>query len=55
MRLLSLSVYGRRSKKLIKHRRSAVETMLETGFKPERTFVLAFGFDEEASGQFVRT
>ncbi|KAE9391318.1 carboxypeptidase S [Gymnopus androsaceus JB14] len=31
---------------------SAIEIMLENGFKPERTFVLAFGCDEEASGRF---
>ncbi|KIK60400.1 hypothetical protein GYMLUDRAFT_261395 [Collybiopsis luxurians FD-317 M1] len=31
---------------------SAIETMLESGFSPERTFVLAFGCDEEASGHF---
>ncbi|KAF9072250.1 carboxypeptidase S [Rhodocollybia butyracea] len=31
---------------------SAIETMLENGFVPERTFVLAFGCDEEATGQF---
>ncbi|KAF7327236.1 Gly-X carboxypeptidase [Mycena kentingensis (nom. inval.)] len=30
---------------------SAVETMISLGFKPTRTVVLAFGFDEEASGQ----
>ncbi|KAH9066868.1 hypothetical protein EDB87DRAFT_466588 [Lactarius vividus] len=29
---------------------SSVETLLERGFKPTRTIVLAFGFDEEASG-----
>ncbi|KAI9453413.1 hypothetical protein BJY52DRAFT_1289449 [Lactarius psammicola] len=29
---------------------SSVETLLEKGFKPTRTIVLAFGFDEEASG-----
>ncbi|KAF5314212.1 hypothetical protein D9758_017834 [Tetrapyrgos nigripes] len=29
---------------------TAIETMLEKGFKPERTVVLAFGYDEEASG-----
>ncbi|KAJ7066750.1 hypothetical protein C8F01DRAFT_715736 [Mycena amicta] len=29
---------------------SAVETMIVYGFKPTRTVVLAFGFDEEASG-----
>jgi hypothetical protein len=30
--------------------RSAVETLIENGFKPTRTIVLAFGFDEETSG-----
>ncbi|KAH9167375.1 hypothetical protein EDB89DRAFT_128974 [Lactarius sanguifluus] len=30
--------------------RSSVETLLEKGFKPTRTIVLVFGFDEEASG-----
>ena len=30
--------------------RSSVETLLEKDFKPTRTIVLAFGFDEEASG-----
>ncbi|KAJ6621352.1 hypothetical protein B0H10DRAFT_2163162 [Mycena sp. CBHHK59/15] len=29
---------------------TTIETMLSKGFKPTRTFVLAFGFDEEASG-----
>ncbi|KAF7294427.1 Gly-X carboxypeptidase [Mycena kentingensis (nom. inval.)] len=29
---------------------AALETMIEHGFKPTRTIVLAFGFDEEASG-----
>lgn len=29
---------------------SSVETLLEKNFKPIRTIVLAFGFDEEASG-----
>jgi Gly-Xaa carboxypeptidase len=31
-------------------RRSAIETLIAQGFKPTRTIVLAFGFDEEASG-----
>ncbi|KIJ51557.1 hypothetical protein M422DRAFT_26960, partial [Sphaerobolus stellatus SS14] len=31
---------------------STVETLLEKGFKPKRSVVLAFGFDEEASGLF---
>ena len=34
--------------------RSSVETLLERGFQPTRTFVLAFGFDEEISGREVR-
>ncbi|KAJ6591703.1 hypothetical protein DFH09DRAFT_1025676 [Mycena vulgaris] len=29
---------------------STIETMIAKGFKPTRTFILAFGFDEEASG-----
>ncbi|EFI27408.1 carboxypeptidase s [Coprinopsis cinerea okayama7 len=29
---------------------AAVETLLQSGFQPERGVVLAFGFDEEASG-----
>ncbi|KAI0322814.1 carboxypeptidase S [Amylostereum chailletii] len=29
---------------------STIETFLKNGFKPTRTIVLAFGFDEEASG-----
>lgn len=33
--------------------RSTVETLLEKGFFPTRTVVLAFGFDEETSGLFV--
>ncbi|THU77310.1 carboxypeptidase S [Dendrothele bispora CBS 962.96] len=31
---------------------SAVESMLEKGFEPTRTVVLAFGFDEEAHGHY---
>ncbi|KAI5999721.1 hypothetical protein EDD15DRAFT_76890 [Pisolithus albus] len=31
---------------------SAVETMLATGYKPTRTVVLAFGFDEESGGTY---
>ncbi|KIJ37804.1 hypothetical protein M422DRAFT_259663 [Sphaerobolus stellatus SS14] len=31
---------------------STVETLLEKGFKPKRSVILAFGFDEEASGLF---
>ena len=31
-------------------RSSSVETLLEKNFKPTRTIVLAFGFDEEATG-----
>lgn len=33
--------------------RSTIETLLAKGFKPTRTVVLAFGFDEEASGVYV--
>lgn len=33
--------------------RASIETLLEKGFKPARTIVLAFGFDEEASGSQV--
>ncbi|KAJ7672639.1 hypothetical protein B0H17DRAFT_1084048 [Mycena rosella] len=29
---------------------TTIETMISKGFQPTRTFVLAFGFDEEASG-----
>ncbi|THU99406.1 hypothetical protein K435DRAFT_855691 [Dendrothele bispora CBS 962.96] len=32
---------------------SAVESMLEKGFEPTRTVVLAFGFDEEAHGHYA--
>lgn len=32
------------------HYRITIETMISKGFKPTRTVVLAFGFDEEASG-----
>jgi Gly-Xaa carboxypeptidase len=32
---------------------ASIETLLEKGFKPARTVVLAFGFDEEASGVHV--
>jgi Gly-Xaa carboxypeptidase len=32
------------------HNRSAVETLVASGFRPTRTVVLAFGFDEEANG-----
>ncbi|KAK0238696.1 hypothetical protein EDD85DRAFT_827812 [Armillaria nabsnona] len=31
---------------------STIETLLEKGFKPSRTVILAFGFDEEASGVY---
>ena len=34
-------------------RRCAIETMLENGYKPTRTVVLAFGFDEESGGVHV--
>jgi acetylornithine deacetylase/succinyl-diaminopimelate desuccinylase-like protein len=33
--------------------RSSVESLIELGFKPTRTIVLAFGFDEEVSGSQV--
>lgn len=35
--------------------RSAIETMIANGYEPTRTVVLAFGFDEEASGFHVRS
>ncbi|KAL4073057.1 hypothetical protein V8B97DRAFT_1869576 [Scleroderma yunnanense] len=31
---------------------SAIETLLENSYKPTRTVVLAFGFDEECSGRY---
>ena len=34
--------------------RTAVETLLERGFVPSRTVLLAFGSDEEAGGGSVR-
>ena len=34
--------------------RSAIELLIERKFVPTRTVVLAFGFDEEASGLQVR-
>lgn len=33
--------------------RSAVELLIESGFKPTRTVVLAYGFDEECGGKVV--
>lgn len=33
--------------------RSTVEILLKHGFRPSRTIVLAFGFDEETGGHFV--
>ena len=33
--------------------RTTVETLLNAGFKPQRTVVLAFGIDEEHGGVFV--
>ena len=30
----------------------SIETLLEKGFKPTRSIVLSFGFDEEASGPY---
>ena len=32
------------------HTRATIETLLSKDFTPARTVVLAFGFDEEASG-----
>jgi Gly-Xaa carboxypeptidase len=34
---------------------SSIESLLENGFVPTRTVVMAFGFDEEASGIYVST
>lgn len=31
----------------------AMDTLLEQGFRPQRTVALSFGFDEEASGELV--
>lgn len=33
---------------------TAVELLIGAGFKPTRSVVLAFGFDEEGGGLFVR-
>jgi hypothetical protein len=33
--------------------RSAVELLIESGFKPTRSVVLAYGFDEECGGKVV--
>ena len=33
---------------------TAVEVLISAGFKPTRSVVLAFGFDEECGGSFVR-
>ena len=33
---------------------TVVEQLLEAGFKPTRTFVLAYGIDEERGGISVR-
>jgi Gly-Xaa carboxypeptidase len=33
---------------------SSIESLLESKFEPARTVVLSFGFDEEASGIYVR-
>ena len=33
--------------------RTTVETLLNAGFKPQRTIVLAFGIDEEHGGVLV--
>ena len=34
--------------------RTSVEVLLEHGFKPTRSVILAFGFDEEINGLRVR-
>lgn len=34
--------------------RTTIEKLLEKGFKPQRTIVLAFGIDEERGGNVVR-
>lgn len=33
---------------------TAVEVLIAAGFEPSRSVVLAFGFDEEGGGLFVR-
>ena len=33
---------------------TAIEVLIDAGFKPSRSVVLAFGFDEEGGGLFVR-
>lgn len=33
---------------------ASIETLLENSFEPTRSVVLSFGFDEEASGLYVR-
>lgn len=35
------------------YHRSAIEAMLDSGFEPTRTVVIASGFDEEVSGERV--
>ncbi|KAF9059428.1 hypothetical protein BDP27DRAFT_1431388 [Rhodocollybia butyracea] len=49
-----MRIWGRVKTPLQQHvnNRSAVETMVENGFVPKRTFVLAFGCDEETTGKF---
>jgi Gly-Xaa carboxypeptidase len=32
---------------------AAIESLISKGFEPTRSIVLAFGFDEEASGTYV--
>ena len=32
---------------------AAIESLIANGFKPTRSVVLSFGFDEEATGVFV--
>lgn len=50
--IMSVTVFTCHGSYLMVHR-SAIESLLAKGFKPTRTFVLAFGFDEEASGREV--
>jgi hypothetical protein len=40
---------------LLYYYRTSVETLLEMGFQPTRTVVLAFGADEERGGKTVST
>lgn len=43
-----------RSQEIFKSPRVAVESLIAKGFKPQRTVVLGFGFDEETGGKEVR-